>query len=298
MPNRFEIQQRMASFPPPHHYVRLQYLKELSDCTGRDTILYAAHLNSDSYMAAVSEPDIQGFMSALNGLKGDRLDLILHSYGGSPYVAAQIGTYLHQKYGHIRAIVPQSAMSAATMLACACDEIVMGKHSAIGAIDPQILMEGVDGGLRRYVAARSIIEEFERARKDITEDSSRAAAWYPVLNHPPGLLTEAQKSIDSAEMQVRNWLTERMFADDKHQAARVAKWLAKQHEMHSQPISNQDAEKNGLKIVSLEKDQKLQEAVLSVLHAASITFDMPENIVKIIENQNGGGFLGPGNTRV
>ena len=29
------------------------------------------------------------------------------------------------------------AMSAATLLACACDKIIMAKHSAVGSIDPQ-----------------------------------------------------------------------------------------------------------------------------------------------------------------
>ena len=75
---------------------------------------------------------------SLHGLTGKELDLILHSPGGSLEAAEQIVTYLRSKYDNIRAIVPQNAMSAATMIACACDEIMMGKHSALGPIDPQI----------------------------------------------------------------------------------------------------------------------------------------------------------------
>ena len=37
----------------------------------------------------------------------------------------------------IRAIVPQLALSAGTMVALACKEIIMGKHSSLGPIDPQ-----------------------------------------------------------------------------------------------------------------------------------------------------------------
>ena len=77
-------------------------------------------------------------MSALHGLKGKVLDLVLHSPGGSLEAADQIVQYIRSKYEHIRAIIPQNAMSAATMIACACDEIVMGKQSAIGPTDPQI----------------------------------------------------------------------------------------------------------------------------------------------------------------
>ena len=77
-------------------------------------------------------------MTAMHGQSKDQLDLIIHSPGGHVEAVEQIINYLRSKYSHIRAIVPQSAMSAATMLACACDEIVMGKHSAIGPIDPQM----------------------------------------------------------------------------------------------------------------------------------------------------------------
>lgn len=80
------------------------------------------------------QEDIQGFMPAMHGQSKDQLDLIIHSPGGHVEAVEQIINYLLSKYSHIRAIVPQSAMSAATMLACACDEIVMGKHSAIGPI--------------------------------------------------------------------------------------------------------------------------------------------------------------------
>ena len=38
----------------------------------------------------------------------------------------------------IRAIIPQTSMSGGTMIACSCKEILMGKHSSLGPVDPQI----------------------------------------------------------------------------------------------------------------------------------------------------------------
>ena len=113
-----------------------------------DAIVYASAftsrkgINVPSFVLSIAPEDIQGFMSALHGLGGSRLDLILHSPGGSPEAAEQIVTYLRSKYDHIRAIIPPNAMSAATMIACGlgCDEIVMGKHSALGPIDPQVTL--------------------------------------------------------------------------------------------------------------------------------------------------------------
>ena len=52
------------------------------------------------------------------------LDLILHTPGGSISAAQSIVRYLREKFGNdIRAIIPHTAMSAGTVLACACKEI-------------------------------------------------------------------------------------------------------------------------------------------------------------------------------
>ncbi len=145
MPTRKEIaEQVLKAKATAQDEIRRTFFKKFHEHTSRDAILYASSFSSRKgfevpglFLSIVVE-DIQGFMSALHGLEGKELDLILHSPGGSLEAAEQIVTYLRSKYDHIRAIVPQNAMSAATMIACACDEIVMGKHSALGPIDPQI----------------------------------------------------------------------------------------------------------------------------------------------------------------
>jgi len=65
--------------------------------------------------------------------------LILHSSGGSPAAAYLIGK-LCREYTKDKLVVavPRQAKSAATLLACAADEIHMGSLSELGPIDPQI----------------------------------------------------------------------------------------------------------------------------------------------------------------
>ena len=151
--------------------VRRKYIKSLSDFTGRDTILYVTAYatgklgNIPASAISVMNDDVQSFMTAMNGLRNDKLDLIIHSPGGSVEAAEQIVNYLRAKYTHIRAIIPHSAMSAATMIACACDEIIMGKHSAIGPIDPQITFPTPTGLFT--APAQSILSEFEIAKQEI-----------------------------------------------------------------------------------------------------------------------------------
>ena len=131
------------SNPPDFDGLRRKYLLQLRKHTGRPVILYAsAWLQKEAppFVTSIGDEDIHALMEVTNGLRGSRLDLILHSPGGSSMAAEAIVTYLRSRFNHIRVIVPQLAMSAATMIACAANEILMGKHSFLGPTDPQIVL--------------------------------------------------------------------------------------------------------------------------------------------------------------
>ena len=260
-----------------------------------DTIVYAAsfpcrHPNVSGNLLSIGSNDIQGFMTCLNGLKGDKLDLIIHSPGGSLEATEQLVQYLRAKYQYIRAIIPQNAMSAATMLACACDEIVMGKQSAIGPIDPQMTLVK-QNGVAHTLPAHSILADFERAKIEIAADKNSANVWIPKLMEiPNGFLDLCQKTIDLSKSKVAEWLDTYMFKDDDKKGASIAGWLGdfNEHKTHGRPINYQLAQEKGLKITLLENDQELQDKVLSVFHATLVTFDVAP-CVKIIENHLGKG---------
>jgi ClpP class serine protease len=111
--------------------VRNKYIKFLADYTKRDTIIYATRWTSGDAppnLVSITDEDVHAFMEALSGLNNKNLDLILHTGGGSAEATDAIVSYLRQKYKHIRIIIPQAAMSAGTMLACAADIIVMGNN--------------------------------------------------------------------------------------------------------------------------------------------------------------------------
>ena len=242
---------------------------------------------------SIGPNNIHGFMEALHGLTGPNLDLILHSPGGSAEAAEAIVLYLRSKFDHIRVFVPHMAMSAATMLACAADEIVMGKHSFIGPIDPQLQLQTALGP--RFVPAQAIIEQFELARTQAADPVS-LRAWLPMLSqYGPDLLVTCSNATKLAETLVSDWLTSHMFKGDQDAAqkgAAIARWLADHayFKTHGRPISRALAEQKLLRIVRLEEDQYLQDAVLSVYHATAHTFAQT-GAVKIIENQLGKAYM-------
>lgn len=278
--------------------IRRNYLTKLSEYTGRDTILYATAFSSNKsalippFYLSLDQQDIQGFMSALHGVGNNKLDIIIHSPGGSMEAAEQIVTYLRHKYNDIRAIIPQNAMSAATMISCACNKIIMGKHSAIGPIDPQITFPTPNGAFT--APAQAILDEFERAKTEIKVDPQTAILWIEKLRaYPHGFLNLCETTMRLSKTKVTDWLSSYMFKghhDGDKISAEIAEWLgtASEHNTHGRPIDINLAKSKGLDVDRLEDDQNLQELVLSAFHAAMITFDVT-NCIKIIENQNGRG---------
>lgn len=299
MPSRSQIQERIQDTKgKAQDNIRREYLNDLHEHTNRDLIVYMSGFTSlkaptiPSTFQSINLQDVQGFMAALHGLKGDKLDIMLHSPGGSLEAAEQIVQYVRSKYEHIRAIVPQNAMSAATMIACACDEIVMGKQSALGPIDPQLTLPSPTG---QFTApAHSILDDFNKAKESIIAEPQSAPLWVNRINLlPPGILNICENTIKNSESKVAEWLNSYMFSNDEDKKGEeIAAWLGKaaEHKSHGRPIGIEHCKDLGLKVTALEDDQDFQEKVLSVFHASAVTLDLTA-CIKFIENQNGKGWF-------
>jgi len=283
---------------PPFDTVRRKYLAATYEKTGRNTILYATKWTQagviDPELLSITEEDIQGLMEVIHGLKGPNLDLIVHSPGGSPEATEALVSYLRTKFSDIRVIIPQSAMSAATMLACASNRIIMGKHSFISPIDPQLILHTQVGV--QAVPAQAILDQFELAKSEC-EDPKKLGSWLPILSqYGPALLIQCKNALELSQRLVSEWLELYMFAG-KENARDISKKIAakladhQEFKSHGRHISRDKAKREiGLIIDDLEEDQEFQDLILSVFHATTHTFN-GTNAVKIIENHNGKAFI-------
>ena len=232
-------------------------------------------------------------MEVSHGLHGNELDLILHSPGGSPEAAEAIVSYLRSRFSHIRVIVPQLAMSAATMIACAADEIVLGKHSFLGPTDPQILLATPLGV--RSVPAQTVLDQFDQAKKECS-DPAKLSAWLPMLaQYGPDLLVQCETALEMSKTLVKSWLETYMFKDmdDRRMMAKsVSAWLAdhKRFKSHSRHVRREELESQHLSIRRLEEDEMSQDLNLSVFHATTHTF-AGTPAVKIVESHTGRAFI-------
>nr|WP_197064237.1 hypothetical protein [Methylobacterium sp. ZNC0032] len=269
--------------------VRRRHIKALHELTGRNVVVYySGWLHRDGqehfHTTSINDEDKHGFMAAFAGLSFDKgLDLILHTPGGDVAATESIIDYIRSKFGNdVRVIVPQISMSGGTMIALSAREIVMGRHSNLGPIDPQF------GG----IPAIAILEEFDRARTEILADPNTALVWQPILSqYGPTLLSVADQSIKWARSIGTKAVRDGMLhgeADAAIKAAEIVEFMLSQdlHHAHGRHIHRNELKDKGVKIIDLEDDPALQDAVLTVHHACMLTVGNA-NANKLIENHNG-----------
>lgn len=294
MPTWDCILNEIKAEPSNFDKIRRTYIGRLSQYTKRNTIVYYSawlqktNLLNSGFRFDITDSDKMGFMSTIKGLdKSKGLDLILHTPGGSIAATESIVLYLQSIFGKdIRAIVPQIAMSAGTMIALSTKEIVLGKHSNLGPIDPQI----------DNLPTHGIIEEFESAKEDLKKEPSVFPVWEAILSHyHPTLIGECKKAIIWSEKMVREWLLDNMFFNDEDKEAKVEKIINElgSHALtlsHSRHLHLDYLKSLDLKILELESDEELQDLVLSIHHSCIISLTGTP-AYKIIENQNGKAFI-------
>ena len=267
--------------------IRRKYLNALFKYTKRNVIAYYSgwqqHPRASS--AHINDKDMAGLMLAIHQLEKDKgLDLILHTPGGDVAATESMVIYLESIFGaDIRAIVPQLAMSAGTLIALSTNAIIMGKHSSLGPIDPQI------GG----VPAEGVLKEFETAKQEILTNPNAAGYWQFILQkYHPTFLSSCQQAIDMSVQLVREWLEENMCKKNPKVIDSIIRHFSNHEEtkMHSRHIMIDVCKKLKMNIIPLEDDNDLQDLVLTAHHTFMHTFSR-SGAVKIIENHRGIAFI-------
>jgi len=295
------LQRRQPNGAPDFDGVRRDYIAKLAKYTGRSCIVYETAgfapppgAAPDSIQISL-DPDVQAFMEVVHGLPTDRpIDLILHSPGGTAEAAEAIVEYLRGRFPGLRVIVPIAAMSAATMMALAADRIVMGAHSQLGPIDPQMTIVTPEGP--RSAPAEAIRQQFAQAQDDLAKNPQHTAAWLPILrSYAPALLQLCQDAETLSKSMVKDWLVRYMLSGDPNRDAKadaVAAYLTDYaaFRSHGRRVDRNRLRQLGVIVDDLETDQTLQDLVLSVHHATNHTMG-GTGMVKLVENHLGRAYV-------
>ena len=290
MPNWNNLLDEINAAGSTHDMIRRKYIKQLHELTGRNVIVYYSGWLQKPGLdgAGINDSDKVGFMTTIHSLDRTKgLDLIIHTPGGETAATESIVDYLRKMFDtNIRAVVPQLALSAGTMIACACKCILMGKHSSLGPIDPQY----------KGLPAHGVLEEFRQACDECKNDQAKIPLWQPIIaKYSPTLIGECQKAIAWSEEMVKEWLISGMLlgnpnASDK--ASNIIKALG-DHALtksHARHLSASKCDEIKLEVEMLEDNQNLQDAILAVHYACIHTLSATPAI-KIIENHDGTAFI-------
>lgn len=289
MPSTIEIQDEARPIGGPAS-VLFKYMQNFQNLTNRNLIVYYSGFLRVRENVDIQDADMDGFMAAIYKMdKAKGLDLFLHTPGGSVTATEGIGNYLRSVFHNdVECYVPHMAMSCGTLLSMACKQIYMGRQSCLGPIDPALGSYRTD----------AVVEEFEKAKKDIAKDPNLSLLWQPIISkYPMTFLGECEKASELAGIVSTKWLKSGMLKGDVHQRKKLSAVqnlfashkISKTHDRH---ISADEAMATGLKVQLIEGNPSLQDAVMSVHHAA-INFMNQEGHARLITNVNGKGLFVP-----
>lgn len=264
---------------------KTEFIKTLSAKTGRNTILYfSAFMHKPSIAeASINDKDVNAFMENIHKMDRSKgLDLILHTPGGDLAATEQIINYLRSAFdGQIRAIVPQMAMSAGSMIAVSCKSIMMGRQSCLGPFDPQL----------NGAPCQSVVREFYTAVKDVEQHPASLGLWQTIISKlTPTFITQCQQAD-----QLASELTEMILSDkgfDQETKKKIKNTFSQNSEskIHNRHINRDKCIAAGLEIISLEENQEIQDLILGIHHACMILGEQ-SSILKIVENNIGGAYI-------
>lgn len=181
-------------------------------------------------------------------------------------VAWRIMTLVRQRVEKVSVMIPQSAYSAATLLALGADEIVMHPNGHLGPVDMQITMGGGSGQPKTFSTEDiSAFLDFVRDNLKIT-DQEHVRALFEITCKEVGSLgigltaRSSKLAIDLGE----RLLALHMKDDDVGTKLRsIVQNMSRKFQSHAYPVNRKEALEIGLP-VKKEQDAELEKLMWDV----------------------------------
>ena len=200
--------------------------------------------------------------------------VIIDTPGGIAETAERIVSTLRYYYQEVKFLIPDSAMSAGTVLVMSGDAILMDHFSRLGPIDPQLFVEGKPIA----TSVLSYIEQFERLVRRSEEGTLTSAELVLLQKLDLADLRQYELAAELSVNLIREWLVHYKFKDwsmhsstganvtleEKTQRAEeIARALNDQQRWgtHNRMIDRDVLAGLGLRIDNIESDPKLSTLV-------------------------------------
>ena len=173
----------------------LSALASLARHTSRDTVLIASASTGSVRRAKptaghLTSTDIDGLSRVVQPLGARDLDLVLHGSAGGFIAAAELISLLRGRYDSIRALVPDTALAVLSLIAFACDTVIMPETAVLGVSDdphqPRITSAQAATWLVRNCVQTDLSKRIEFAATTFGEEEGSRAPMTAAHAHELG----------------------------------------------------------------------------------------------------------------
>jgi len=273
-----------------HH----QAVAQVEALTKRNLVVYESFFSHPA--GIIDDPDDGMIAKLLTSIDLSKypgtLDLMMNSPGGSPTTAEKIILTCRSYTESFRAIVPQSAMSAATLIAMGADSILMTETAEVGPIDPQMRMQTPQGPISRPAAAwvDAYLDLVNKMQQAIVGKQPHHPFAEMLRKLDPSWIQVCLKARQLAEKIALDYLHKYMLEGKSEDEVRdvVKNFLTEGEEFsHGRAIRAEKAKAYGLNVETIEKDSRLWEAI-TTLHARCEHFVQTRGLAKYLVVRSGG----------
>ncbi len=263
---------------------RRELLRKLEDAVGRTVI---AFFTSQTYPVALDQTDADMLEDVLRQTRlHDGLCLVLDTPGGDGITAERIvricRVYSDNKFD---VVVARRAKSAGTIIAMGSNKILMGETSALGRIDPQILIKEKKG-TPSLIPAHVVVTSFDELLQKAKTSKGRVEIYLQQLNDYDAIQIELiRRQLRMTEDIAVRCLKQGMLAhiSKKEIKKRIAPFVTPTvTKAHARDIFFEEAQKAGLKIELVRHDHPIS-MIISEFYALAWDFVTSEHC-KLIES--------------
>ena len=236
------------------------------------------HCNADAmtiygYIMPPIDHRVRLAIESLPELRSSLL-VIIDTPGGIVEVAERIVSTLRHYYQEVKFLIPDSAMSAGTVLVMSGDAILMDHFSRLGPIDPQLHIEGKPIA----TSVLSYLEQFNRLVEKSEEGTLTSAELILLQKLDLADLRQYELAAELSVNLIREWLVHYKFKDwsthsstgqpvtqqeKMYRAEEIARTLNDQQRWgtHNRGIDRNALTDLGLRVDDLESDRQLNSLV-------------------------------------
>jgi hypothetical protein len=235
-------------------YHRQALIKRIQEEHGRHLICYVSGKS-----ACIDRDDTAGFMEILHNIRpGESVDLLLHTGGGDVDAAEKLMAMVQATVagGQFRAIIPDFAKSAGTLIVLGADALLMSDSSELGTVDPQIWTGDGRGNMICH-SVLSYLDAFKIQAEKLRENPDDPVARLMLSKLDPTTLRHYEAIRDRARSFAEGQLKRkgRNFSQIASVLMDIGRWQS-----HGQMITWQDAKELGLPVEYLQPRSKQWQA--------------------------------------